>query len=138
MPYRVIETDPGVWNVIDDSQEGDPDDDVLKAFTYHEESASMIAASLNMMKARDRNGTPFLLMSSVQAGIIGAMEKIADDLLSEDSFGLLNKQCTYCGITKPLGINPVHRPTCLISVIGEWKVLAAGMMDEMVRRSKAT
>lgn len=117
--------------------------------TKEENHAFMIAAALNMMDAREQKRTPWEVLSSVQAGIIGVMETIADDILAANPLDLLNRQCKYCGTSKSKGLvvvdgmlqkvepNGVHKPTCLISVLGEWKVLAADRINEAIRRSKA-
>ena len=138
MPFSIERAEDGIQFEVKDPTSTEPHDSVW-ATCGNEMDAFAIATALNMMEAREEKATPtsWELLSSVQAEIIGAMEKIADDMLVSDPFGQLNRQCKYCGMGKPWEGTPVHRPTCLISVVGEWKIIAAGRLNEAIRRSKA-
>ena len=153
MPFSFERAEDGICFEVKDDTSTEPHDNVW-ATCDNEQDAFVIATAMNMMDARNTNGTPFELLSDVQAEIIGAGEAIADAVLESYPFGLLNRQCKYCGVTWNVGSallekagidddvrkvpkDAVHLPTCLITVMGEWKVLAADRLNEAIQRSKA-
>ena len=135
MSFSIERAEDGIHFEVKDDTSTEPHDSVW-ATCDNEMDAFAIATAMNIMDARERKGTPWEILSSVQAEIIGAMEKTADDLLTEDPFGQLNRQCKYCSLVKPWEGTPVHRPTCLISVVGEWKIIAEDRLNEAIRRSR--
>ena len=140
------------WQVQDDSSR-EPDDRIW-AFCGTEQDAFLVATAMNIMSARNEHGTPWSVLVDVQMTLINEMvHNIIDSVLSSSPFGLINRQCKYCGaiwgvgsaLLPKAGIDDeirrapketTHKPTCLFSVMGEWKIAAADRLNEAIRRSK--
>ena len=152
MSYKIrpSQSKPQKWIVFDDDGERTSP---LVAHAVTESDAMMIAASLNMMVARNSKGTPWEVMVAVQADVINAAEVIFDAILESNPFGAINRQCKYCQIIWGVGSallqkagiddevrkadtnEAIHRPTCLISAAGEWKLASADRVEEAIRRT---
>ncbi len=118
MPFEIKKSDRAdfLWEVHLAAEGGG----VEIAAVFEEERAFQIAASLNMMEARNRNGTPFSVLAAAMVDVITAAAAIIDCCLAME-FGAFDQS----------HLSRLHE------LCETWKTMQADIMDEAIRRSKA-